>query len=696
MIALDGLPFSVFVTSKDLRKCLNALGHEIPLSAETIKIKVCRYADTFREKVLRELQMEKEKGKHFNLTLDEWTLIRSKRYLNINIHSRTKVWNLGLTRISGVFSSEQCKYVIGAKLLEFGIDFETDIECVTTDGCAMMVKLEQERDSKKEHPYSQGCFPFKIMRFVLSKLQMAYIVLFLLMVWGTLWGITEAEALPGGNLFSLFVLLISCYLAGRLMTLISLPPLLGMLLMGCFLRNVPYVNFAQNIDPKWASALRLTALVVILTRAGLGLDPTVLRQLSRTCLQLAFIPCLVEALVLALASHLLLDLPIKWALLAGFMVGAVSPAVVVSLMIHLQEEGYGVEKGIPVLVIASSSIDDILAITAFGIAYSVIFATGGSITWIAFKGPLEAVLGILYGTIMGTSFWFIPHEKGGTVLHVVMLFGAATCVTFVSPLLELGSVGPLGTLTTAFVAALRWRRQGCVEFPAKVFAIFWVVFEPFLFGLIGAEVDFSIINFSYIGILSACLAVGLIMRLGASTIAVSCAGFTLSEILFIALAWVPKATVQAALGPIALDEVRRQGLGEPVKGYALQDNEKLHKNTAVANSPTAAQKRKTGTVQETEVGRNFQNLPGSTPAVLTLAVLSIVVTAPLGALAINIAGHRFLKRKLPFLFSRLPKFEQRKRSSSVSHHLIQQELQRESLKAYFTEEHFSFIFQPHT
>ncbi|UYV81542.1 hypothetical protein LAZ67_20001485 [Cordylochernes scorpioides] len=114
MIALDGLSFSVFVTSKDLRKCLNALGHEIPLFAETIKIKVCRYADTFREKVVRELQMEKEKGQLFSLTLDEWTSIRSKRYLNINIHSRTKVWNLGLTRISGVFSSEQCKYVICA------------------------------------------------------------------------------------------------------------------------------------------------------------------------------------------------------------------------------------------------------------------------------------------------------------------------------------------------------------------------------------------------------------------------------------------------------------------------------------------------------------------------------------------------------------------------------------------------------
>ncbi|UYV63589.1 hypothetical protein LAZ67_2004890 [Cordylochernes scorpioides] len=141
MIALDGLPFSVFVTSKDLRKCLNALGHEIPLSAETIKIKVCRYSETFREKIVRELQMEKEKGQLFSLTLDEWTSIRSKRYLNINIHSRTKVWNLGLIRISGVFSSEQCKYVIGAKLLEFGIDFETDIVCVTTDGCAMMVKL---------------------------------------------------------------------------------------------------------------------------------------------------------------------------------------------------------------------------------------------------------------------------------------------------------------------------------------------------------------------------------------------------------------------------------------------------------------------------------------------------------------------------------------------------------------------------
>ncbi|UYV64370.1 K02A2.6-like [Cordylochernes scorpioides] len=156
MIALDGLLFSVFVTSKDLRKCLNALGHEIPLSAETIKIKVCRYADTFREKVVRELQMEKEKGQLFSLTLDEWTSIRSKRYLNINIHSRTKVWNLGLTRISGVFSSEQCKYVICAKLLEFGIDFETDIVCVTTDECAMMVKLGHIIGTLQQLCYAHG------------------------------------------------------------------------------------------------------------------------------------------------------------------------------------------------------------------------------------------------------------------------------------------------------------------------------------------------------------------------------------------------------------------------------------------------------------------------------------------------------------------------------------------------------------
>ncbi|UYV77884.1 hypothetical protein LAZ67_15002673 [Cordylochernes scorpioides] len=157
MIALDGLPFSVFVTSKDLRKCLNALGHEIPLSAETIKIKVCRYADTFRENVVRELQMEKEKGKHFNLTLDEWTSIRSKRYLNINIHSRTKVWNLGLTRISGVFSSEQCKYVIGAKLLEFGIDFETDIECVTTDGMGSALDSDPGVNTQQSGQYARTC-----------------------------------------------------------------------------------------------------------------------------------------------------------------------------------------------------------------------------------------------------------------------------------------------------------------------------------------------------------------------------------------------------------------------------------------------------------------------------------------------------------------------------------------------------------
>ncbi|UYV70874.1 hypothetical protein LAZ67_8000935 [Cordylochernes scorpioides] len=136
---------------------------------ETIKIKVCRYADTFREKVVRELQMEKEKGQLFSLTLDEWTSIRSKRYLNINIHSRTKVWNLGLTRISGVYTSEQCKYVICAKLLEFGIDFETDIVCVTTDGCAMMVKLVQIIGPLQQLCYAHGLHLAVKMYFMIRK-----------------------------------------------------------------------------------------------------------------------------------------------------------------------------------------------------------------------------------------------------------------------------------------------------------------------------------------------------------------------------------------------------------------------------------------------------------------------------------------------------------------------------------------------
>ena len=182
---------------------------------------------------------------------------------------------------------------------------------------------------------------------------MTYSVI-LLTLWAVSYCVLGKVALPGhhhinitiegGTLFSLLVMFVVSYLAGCCVQLLYLPPLLGMLLTGVLLRNVPYIDVAKGVDPEWYAATRTTALVVILLRACLGLNPQVLRQLSGMVFRLAMLPCLLETAAVCLTSHLLLGLPWTWAAMMGFSLAAVSPAVVVSCLLSLQDRGYGVVK----------------------------------------------------------------------------------------------------------------------------------------------------------------------------------------------------------------------------------------------------------------------------------------------------------------------------------------------------------------
>ncbi|XP_064877250.1 sodium/hydrogen exchanger 9B2-like [Oncorhynchus nerka] len=205
------------------------------------------------------------------------------------------------------------------------------------------------------------------------------------LLFGVVWSIAEKECYPGGNLFGIIILFLCAVCGGKLVGLIQLPtlppfpPLLGMLLAGLVLRNVPYVTEAVHIEQTWSAALRNIALAIILTRAGLGLNPSALRRLKAVCVRLAVGPCTVEASTVAVMSHFLMGLPWVW----GFILGAITVAVVVPSMLLLQKDGYGVEKGIPTLLMAAGSFDDILAITGFTTCLGVAFASGVSISVVA-------------------------------------------------------------------------------------------------------------------------------------------------------------------------------------------------------------------------------------------------------------------------------------------------------------------------
>ncbi|XP_012692520.1 sodium/hydrogen exchanger 9B2 [Clupea harengus] len=442
------------------------------------------------------------------------------------------------------------------------------------------------------------CPPRGIIAALITKVTMAAVL------FGVVWSITVKECEPGGNLFGIVVLFICAVIAGRVMGLIRLPklpplpPLLGMLLAGILLRNIPVVTDAVQIDKEWSSSLRTIALAVILARAGLGLDSSALKKLKGVCVRVAMGPCLIEASTVAVASHFIMGLPWVWGFILGFVLGAVSPAVVVPSMLVLAKEGYGVEQGVPTLLMAAGSFDDILAITGFTTCLGVASATGAA--WFnILRGVLEVFGGMVAGILLGFFLQYFPSKDQK---HVVMkrsffVLGLSVFAVFGSNVAGFPGSGGLCTLVLAFVAGVGW---GDTKAPVEeIVGRAWDIFQPLLFGLIGTEITFSTLDGHRVGLGIAALMIALAVRLLFTFVMVMCAGFNFKEKIFIALAWMPKATVQAAIGSTALDMARKKQDAE-LESYGMD--------------------------------------------VLTVAVLSILLTAPIGALLIGLCGPFLLQK----------------------------------------------------
>ncbi|XP_051275898.1 sodium/hydrogen exchanger 9B2-like isoform X1 [Dicentrarchus labrax] len=426
------------------------------------------------------------------------------------------------------------------------------------------------------------------------------------LLFGVVWSITGSQCLPGGNLFGIVILFICAVVGGQLVGMIQLPtlprfpPLIGMLLAGLLLRNIPYITDAIYIDTHWSAALRKIALAIILTRAGLGLNPSALRRLKAVCVRLAIGPCVVEACIVAVVSHFLLGLPWVWCFVLGFVLAAVSPAVVVPSMLLLQREGYGVEKGIPTLLMAAGSFEGVLAITGFSTCLGMAFSTGS--TWMnILKGLLGVVGGVIAGLILGLFLQCFPSKDQEDLVlrRTLMLLGLSIFSIFFSHVIGFAGAGGLCTLVLAFLAALGWRADKAPV--AAMVGRSWDVFQPLLFGLIGAEITIATLSPSTVGLGMACISIGLVIRLLVTFQLVHFGGFNLKEKFFISVAWLPKATIQAAIGSKALDMAREEGDETSIK-FGLD--------------------------------------------VLTLAVLAILTTAPIGALGIGLAGPRLLKQQV--------------------------------------------------
>ena len=156
MTARDGLPFRLFSSSPDMRKCLHALGFgDVPTSPEGVRQRVMSHARKVRSFVTADLENKKKQGRRFSLTFDEWTSVRNRRYMAINVHDCTHFWSLGLVRVHGSMPAETCVLLVEQKL-EFGLSLAGDIVCICTDGASVMTKVGKLIEAEQQLCYAHG------------------------------------------------------------------------------------------------------------------------------------------------------------------------------------------------------------------------------------------------------------------------------------------------------------------------------------------------------------------------------------------------------------------------------------------------------------------------------------------------------------------------------------------------------------
>lgn len=361
--------------------------------------------------------------------------------------------------------------------------------------------------------------------------------------------------------FAFFILL--AIGLSKLFEKLRLPGLLGMILTGIILGEYSK-NYIVNIlkldflEPFFisdkilsiSSDLRLCALIVILIRAGLGIDRVSLKKIGNVALKMACIPCLFEGFTVMIVTNLLLGFPFAICGTLGFIIAAVSPAVVVPEMLSLKEKNLGKEREIPTLILAGASIDDIFAITLFSSFLSLSLGKNVNIYKEFLKIPLSILMGIVLGGVLGiilVMFFKKYHIRDTRKAIIFLMIG----ITFHQ--LESLNIFPiaslLGIMTMGFIILEKY--PVLAKRLSTKFNKIWVFSEIILFVLIGAAVNIEVIfNSSLVGVII--VFVGLIGRMLGVGISLFGSNLNKKERLFCGLSYIPKATVQAAISGIPL------------------------------------------------------------------------------------------------------------------------------------------------
>ena len=351
-------------------------------------------------------------------------------------------------------------------------------------------------------------------------------------------------------LTSIAVILLFGLLVGWIFSKAKLPSLLGMIIVGIVLS--PHgLNLVDDSMLTISGDLRQIALVIILTRAGLSLNFSDLKMVGRPALLMCFVPACVEMVGTIIFAPLLLGVSILDAAIIGSVMAAVSPAVVVPRMIKLIEDGYGTDKSIPQLILAGASVDDVFVIVVFTALTTL--ASTGEVSAISFiQIPTSILLGVLLGGAAGTILvWFFRRFHIRDSVKVLIILSVSFLLLELQNRLE-GIVPVSGLLAIMSMGIIINQKYDVLAKRLSVkYNKLWLGAEIFLFVLVGIAVDLKYaLAAGVVVILLVILA--LLFRMMGVAVSLVKTKLNKKERLFCMVAYTPKATVQAALGTVPL------------------------------------------------------------------------------------------------------------------------------------------------
>ncbi len=390
-------------------------------------------------------------------------------------------------------------------------------------------------------------------------------------------------------LLSLALIVILGMALGGICSKLRLPPLLGMLISGMILG--PYAMDLLDVNLLAISAdLRKIALIIILTRVGFNLDVGDLKRIGLPAVLMCFVPACAEICAMIFIAPRVFDISIIDAAIMGSVVAAVSPAVIVPKMLQLIEQEYGKQKSIPQMIMAGASVDDVFVIVLFSSFLSL--GEGGEISYVNFLHiPISIVLGIAVGAVVGYIlhlFFKAKHMRDSA--KVILILGISMLLTVQEDYFT-GIIGFSGLIAIMSMGLMmQLKKPELAKGLSAKYNKLWVGAEIMLFALVGATVDLSY-ALKFGGVAAVLIFAVLFFRMAAVFFCLWKTNFNAKEKIFCMIGYCPKATVQAAIGSIPL-----------AMGLACGE------------------------------------------LVLTVAVLSILITAPLGAFAIDLTHKKLLKK----------------------------------------------------